>query len=425
MESPLGLMAILLTLAAVFGFINRFSFRLPNSIGVLVIALILSLAAVFAGWLMPAYHFWEVPQHLLGAVNLPSALMNGALSFLLFAGSLHVDLDQLWGSKWSVLALATFGVVIAVSLLSGGLWFIFHWLGRPVSFGWCVVLGAILAPTDPVSVVGLLKRLGLPPRLQAIFAGESLFNDGVAVVVFGVALGAVSGKGDAPTIAGIASTFVIQAFGGGALGLVTGWIALLMMRRVDEYNLELTISLALATGTYSLANALHMSGPIAVVVAALAMGSKRGRSAMSATTQRHVLTFWSLIDELLNTVLFLLIGFEIVAIRFNGKDLAAAALAIPLALAVRAISVFLPAIPLNMRRPNKLGALAVLTWGGLRGGISVALALSLPVSGPRAVLLTVCYAIVVFSIIIQGLTMERVVNRFYQIIPADQEPGAS
>lgn len=424
MVSPLGLMAILLTLAAIFGFINRLSFRLPNSTGVMVIALIVSLAVIFAEWLMPGRNFRQVPQHLLGAVDLPSALMNGALSFLLFAGSMHVDLDELWDSKWSVLALATIGVVIAVSLLSVGLWFVFGLLGRPVPFSWCVVLGAILAPTDPVSVVGLLKRLGLPPRLQAIFAGESLFNDGVAVVVFGVALGVATGQGNVLTAAGIATTFITEAFGGALLGLVTGWIALMMMRRVDEYNLELTISLALATGTYSLANAFGMSGPIAVVVAGLTMGSKPGRSAMSDTTRQHVMPFWSLIDELLNTILFLLIGFEIIAVPFDGKDLAAAGLAIPLALAVRAISVSLPAIPLNMSRPNKQGALAVLTWGGLRGGISVALALTLPASSPRPELLTVCYAIVVFSIIIQGLTMERVAHRFYGVAPVDRGPDS-
>jgi CPA1 family monovalent cation:H+ antiporter len=416
MGSSLGLAGILLTLAAMFGFVNRLSFRLPNSVGVLVIALIVALAMIFASWLFPAWNLRRFPQHLLGAVDLPSALMNGALSFLLFAGSLYVDLDQLWSSKWSVLALATFGVIIAVSLLSAGLWLIFDMVGQPVAIPWCVVLGTILAPTDPVSVVDLLKRLGLPPRLQAIFAGESLFNDGVAVVVFGVALGVATGQGNM-TFSGIATTFLTEAVGGGLLGLVTGWIALTMMRRIDEYNLELTISLALATGTYSLANGFHMSGPIAVVVAGLAMGSRQGRGAMSETTQSHVLTFWSLIDELLNTLLFLLIGFEVVAIGFSSPILIAAALAIPLALAVRGISVFLPTILLNMRRPNKLGALAVLTWGGLRGGISIALALSLPAFGARGQLLTVCYAIVVFNIIIQGLTMERVTAQFYDIPP--------
>ncbi len=414
MGTSLGLAGILLTLAAIFGLINRFSFRLPNSTGVLVIALIVALATIFVSWLFPAWNLRQFPQQLLGAVNLPAALMNGALSFLLFAGSLYVDLGELWNSKWNVLALATLGVVIAVSLLSAGLWLVFEAVGRPVSVPWCVVLGTILAPTDPVSVVGLLKRLGLPPRLQAIFAGESLFNDGVAVVVFGVALGIATGQGEV-SFAGIAKTFLVQAVGGGVFGLATGWMALAMMRRIDDYNLELTISLALATGAYSLANGLHMSGPIAVVVAGLAIGSRQGRSAMSKTTQMHVMTFWSLIDELLNTILFLLIGFEVVAIGFNGRDLAAAALAIPLALGARAISVFLPTIFLNLNRPNKKGALAVLTWGGLRGGISVALALSLPNFGARAQLLTVCYGIVVFNIIIQGLTMERVANRFYDI----------
>jgi CPA1 family monovalent cation:H+ antiporter len=422
--TSLGLAGILLTLAAGFGFINRLSFRLPNSIGVLVIALIVALAIIFADWLFPGLGLKRMPRELLGAVDLPSALMNGALSFLLFAGSQHVDLGQLWSSKWNVLVLATIGVVIAVSLLGGGLWLVFHLVGPPVAFAWCLVLGTILAPTDPVSVVDLLKRLGLPPRLQAIFAGESLFNDGVAVVVFGIALGIATGQGGILTATGITTTFLTEACGGGFLGLATGWIALLMMRRVDEYNLELTISLALAAGTYSLANVLHMSGPIAVVVAGLAMGSEQGRSAMSETTQRHVLTFWSLIDELLNTILFLLIGLEVVAIGFKGHDLAAAVLAIPLALGVRAISVFVPTILLNLDRPNKKGALAVLTWGGLRGGISVALALSLPAFGARSQVLTVCYAIVVFNIIIQGLTMERVVMRFYRTAnPRPESPG--
>lgn len=419
MSNALGVMAILLTLSAVFGMINHFTFRLPNSTGVLVIALIVALAMIFTSWLLPGTNLRRMPQYLLGKVDLPSALLNGALSFLLFAGSLHVDLKQLLGSKSTVLALATIGVVLAVSMLSLGLWAIFHMVGRPVPFSWCVVTGAILAPTDPVSVVGLLKRLGLPPRLQAIFAGESLFNDGVAVVVFGVAIGFATGHAGVLTVPNIARTFAQEAIGAGLLGFVTGWIALRMMRRVDEYNLELTISLALATGTYSLAETLGMSGPIAVVVAGLFMGSEQGRSAMSETTQRHVLTFWSLIDEILNTILFLLIGLEIVGIGFRERDLAAAALAIPLALGVRGVSVFLPTILLNFHRPNKLGALAVLTWGGLRGGISVALALSLPASSPRSELLTVCYAIVVFNIIIQGLTIERVATRFYDLQSAE------
>ena len=417
MANALAVMAILLTLSAAFGFINNFTFRLPNSTGVMVIAMIVALALIFTSWLLPGSDLKRMPQYLLGKVDLPSALLDGALSFLLFAGSLHVDLGQLWGSRGTVLSLATIGVVLAVSLLSLGLWAIFHVVGRPVPFSWCVVTGAILAPTDPVSVVGLLKRLGLPPRLQAIFAGESLFNDGVAVVVFGVAIGIATGQGHGLTATNIARTFAQEAIGAGLLGLVTGWIALRMMRRVDEYNLELTISLALATGTYSLAEALGMSGPIAVVVAGIFMGSEQGRSAMSETTQRHVLTFWSLIDEILNTILFLLIGLEIVGIGFKGRELAAAALAIPLALGVRGISVFLPTILINLRRSNKLGALAVLTWGGLRGGISVALALSLPPSPLRSELLTVCYTVVVFNIIIQGLTIERVVTRFYNLEP--------
>ncbi len=254
--TALSLLALLLSLAAAFGLINHLLLRLPSSTGVLVIALALSLAVIAADRFMPASGLRSEAQRLLGVLNLPATLLNGALSFLLFAGSLHVDLTHLRSRKWTVLALATVGVVLSVLLYSGGMWLVFRLLGRPVPLVWCVVLGAILAPTDPVAVVGMLKRLGLPPGLQATFAGESLFNDGVGVVVFAMALGVATGQGRPLTGAAIGTGFLTEAFGGAAMGLACGWIALLMMRRIDEYNLELTISLALATGAYSLANLL-------------------------------------------------------------------------------------------------------------------------------------------------------------------------
>jgi CPA1 family monovalent cation:H+ antiporter len=410
--SGLSFFAILVSLAAVFGMVNYRLLRVHVSTGVLIIALAVSVLAIAIDpWLAP-FSFRDLAEQLLGTIDLPATLMNGALAFLLFAGSLHVDIGELLRRKWTVLALATFGVLIAVAVFGVGIWLVFRALGVPVAFIWCLVLGAILAPTDPVSVVGLLKRLGLPPGFRAIFAGEALFNDGVGVVLFSVLMGIATADGHLETAAGVISSFLIEAVGGAALGLATGWVALRMMRQVDEYNLELIISLALATGTYSLANGLHLSGPIAVVMAGLAMGSDAARNVMSEITHHHVTTFWSLVDELLNTLLFLLIGLEVVSVPLGGLDLAAGGIAIGLALVGRAVSIFVPALVLRLGDVMAPHALAVLTWGGLRGGISVALALSLPAGAPRAHLLPVCYAVVVFTIIVQGLTMPRLVRDF-------------
>ncbi len=413
--NSLALLSLLLTLASVFGFINRVTLRLPDSIGVLVIALTVSLGVIAVDPFIPGVDLGAVARRLLGTVDLPVTLMNGALSFLLFAGSLHVDLGELLAGKTKVAALAVLGTLIAVALIAGAMWLVFELFGLDVAPVWCVVLGAVLAPTDPVVVVGMLKRLGLPPALQAVFAGESLFNDGVGVVVFGVALGVATGSGDA-TGTDIASAFLFEAVGAMLLGALCGWLALEMLRRVDEYKLELTISLALATGTFSLANALGMSGPIAVVMAGLAVGSLRGQGTLSEDARRQVMLFWALVDDVLNTLLFLLIGFEVIAVPFSARLFAAGACAVPLALVVRAISVIVPTLPLTLRSADRMGALAVLTWGGQRGGISIALALSLPDVPARPALQVACYMVVVFNIVVQGLTMPRLVRRFYKAL---------
>jgi CPA1 family monovalent cation:H+ antiporter len=395
--------------------VNHRTLRLPNTVGVLVISLLVSLVMLAADPFIPSYDLQAISRSLLGTINLPQTLLNSVLSFLLFAGALQVDLGQLWARKLSVTALALVGTLLAVALFGGSMWLVFPLLGPAVPLVWCIVLGAILAPTDPVSVVGMLRRIGLPGPLQAVFAGESLFNDGVGVVVFGVALGVAVGDGSMIGGTQIITRFVVEAIGGGLLGLALGWVAMQFMRAVDDALLELIISLALATGTFSLANAFGMSGPIAVVVAGLTLGAQPNVASISQHGRQELMTFWSLVDEVLNAILFLLIGFEVVALSFHLSHFSAALIAIPLSVLVRAISVFLATLPIHLRGPNRGGALVVLTWGGLRGGISVALALGLPPSAVRPALLAICYSVVVFSIIVQGLTVERVARRFYRM----------
>jgi CPA1 family monovalent cation:H+ antiporter len=295
------------------------------------------------------------------------------------------------------------------------MWLGFPLVGPAVPLAWCIVLGAILAPTDPISVVDMLRRLGLPGPVRAVFAGESLFNDGIAVVVFGVALGVATGDGSAVSGTMIVTRFMVEAVGGGALGLACGWIGVQLMATVDDAHLELIISLALATGTFTLANAFGTSGPIAVVVAGLSLGTRRSHAALSPGSHDELMTFWSLIDEVLNALLFLLIGLELLAVAFRLPQILAALIAIPLSVAVRGLSVSLATLPVLLRTKNRRGALAVLTWGGLRGGISVSLALGLPMSPVRPSLLAVSYGVVVFTIIVQGLTIGRVARRFYTI----------
>ncbi len=403
----LDLAAALLTLAALFGYVNHRFVGLPTTIGIMVITMIVSLGMVLLGKAgLPGAA--DSALALLAAVDFDEALMQGMLSFLLFAGALHVDLEELARHRWIIAALATGGVVFTTFAVGSLAWLVLSLLGLPLDYGYCLLFGALIAPTDPVAVLAIMRSAGVPKSLQTKVAGESLFNDGVAVVVFLVVAGTVL-SGEAPTAAGVAKLFALEAVGGVIYGLVIGWICYRMLLSVDSYQIEVLLTLALVMGGYALATRLHVSGPLAMVVAGLLIGNSGRRFAMSDRTREHLDGFWELLDEILNAVLFLLIGLEVLAVEGRLAVLAAGLTMIPAVLASRFVSVSLPVLVLRRFRDFSPGAVRVLTWGGLRGGISVALALSLPAGEARDLLVSVAYVVVVFSIVVQGLTIKHVV----------------
>jgi CPA1 family monovalent cation:H+ antiporter len=403
----LDIAALLLTLAALFGYVNHRFIGLPATIGVMVITMVTSLAIVLLGTL-------GFPQaaalvlDLLSDIDFDDTLMHGMLSFLLFAGALHVDLEDLARHRSIIAALATGGVLFTTFAVGTLAWGVFAALGLSLDYGYCLVFGALIAPTDPVAVLAIMRSAGVPKSLQTKVAGESLFNDGVAVVVFLVISGTVL-SGEAVTVAGVAKLFALEALGGVLYGFVIGWLCYRMLRSVDDYQIEVLLTLALVMGGYALATRLHVSGPLAMVVAGLLIGNSGRRFAMSERTREHLDNFWELVDGILNAVLFLLIGLEVLAVEGELRVLAAGLALIPLVLAARFVSVSVPVLALRRFRDFTPGAVRVLTWGGLRGGISVALALSLPASAERDLLVSAAYVVVVFSIVVQGLTIRHVV----------------
>ena len=404
----LDLAALLLTLAAIFSYINFRFLKLPTTIGIMLIAMLISISLVVLG-----HCGFESIQNkatvVLEGIDFNKALMHGMLSFLLFSGALHVNLEDLDQHKWIISILATFGVVMSTFIVGSIAWIVFWLIGLKLPFIYCLLFGSLIAPTDPIAVIGILKKAGVPKSLETKFTGESLFNDGVAVVVFLVIMGIVTGGHDV-TAGHIMLLFVEEAIGGVLFGLAIGWLAYQMLKSVDNYQVEVLITLALVMGGYALANAIHVSGPIAMVVAGIFIGNRGRLFAMSEKTREHLDSFWELIDEILNAVLFLLIGLEILVLTVKGNYLIAGLIMIPVVLLARFISVGVPVTFMRRVRDFSPHAVKIMTWGGLRGGISVALALSIPNGPEREALLTVTYIIVIFSILVQGLTIERFVS---------------
>ncbi|HEY6727756.1 MAG TPA: sodium:proton antiporter [Polyangiaceae bacterium] len=417
--------AALLSLAAIFSYLNHRFVRLPTTIGLMLIAMGSSLLLIAIGEVLPAVQAGA--ERFLSGVDFNKTLMQGMLGFLLFAAALHVNLADLKQQRTVIGFLASAGVLVSTVLVGGMAYFLLNLMGVQVQFLYCLLFGALISPTDPIAVLGILKHVGAPKELEMKIAGESLFNDGVAVVAFLGLLEIASGAMGFD-VQRLTLLFAQEAVGGVLFGLLLGWVALKMLRSVDDYKVEVLLSLATAAGGYALAYAIHVSGPIAMVVAGLFIGNEGRAGVMSEKTREHLDDFWELMDEILNAVLFVLIGLELLIISFNGMSLIAGVLAFPVVILARFIAVALPVSLLRRYRVFSPGAIRILTWGGLRGGVSVALALSIPAQladgtlvAEREILLTITYVVVVVSVVGQGLTIGPLVRR--SIARAAPEPA--
>ena len=399
--------AILIVLTATLSYFNFRFVKLPSSIGLTILGAVASLIVAGLDRVLPNSMVSHKAAGFIAGIDFHDTLMDGMLSFLLFAGALHVNWQEMRRGRWTILVLSTIGVVISTALVGGVFMVLTEALGFPLPLAWCLVFGALISPTDPVAVMAVLKRAKVTPTLEATVAGESLFNDGVGVVVFTILIAAA--VSDQPlSLAHGMRLFAVEAGGGVLLGLAIGWIAFRAMRSIDEYKIEVMISLAVVMGGYALAGRIHVSGPVAMAVAGLLIGNLGVQLAMSDITRDYLLKFWSLVDDILNAVLFLLIGLEVVVISQDWRLILLGLATIPLVLLARTVSVLGPLAA--MRPLLDLGPMAPVTliWGGLRGGISVALVLGLPDGPARSIALAATYVVVLFSVIVQGGTIERV-----------------
>jgi len=402
--------ATCLVVTALLAYLNHRFVGLPTTIGVMAISLVLSLAVIGLDLLGLDHGLREYEESFLRNIDFSEVLMQGMLSLLLFAGALHVDISTLNRYRWQVTALALGGTLASTALIGAAMYYLLPLVGLALPLTHCLVFGALISPTDPIAVIGILRSAGAPKTMEIVISGESLFNDGVGVVIFSLLLG-VASSGAIPS-AGVAMELLLREAGGGiAFGLVLGYGTFYMLKSIDQYQVEVLLTLAAVMGGYALASHLHVSGPLAMVVAGLMIGNGGRTHAMSDKTQRYVDMFWELMDEILNAVLFVLLGMEVLLIDLSSTLLLGGLLAVAVTLAARTATVGLPVFLGGSRLGLPRGSPAVLTWGGLRGGISVALALSIPSGVARDAILTMTYCVVVFSILVQGLTISHVVRK--------------
>ncbi len=403
------ILTITIVLAAVFAYINHRVIKWPPTIGIMILSLGCSLVLAVSGKFYPLLS--DKAIQLVSSIDFRDVLMNFMLSFLLFAGSIHIDAAKLKKERWPVLALSTLGILISTTLVGGIVWELFQLFNMPVPFIYCLLFGALISPTDPIAVLAILKEAKIPSSLELKISGESLFNDGVAVVVFVTLLDAAHSGISAIDIVSIGKLFLQEAVGGLLFGVLLGYAGYYALRSIDDYKVEVMVTIAIVMGGYFVADTLHVSGPLAMVVAGLITGNKVKDEVLSDTSRDYLDKFWELVDEILNAILFLLIGLEMLIIKINIIVLIIAFLCIGVTLLARWVSVYLPILLLRYKIKFEKHAVAILTWGGLRGGLSVALALSLGPEMHRDEFVLITYIIVVFSILVQGLSIGSFTRR--------------
>ena len=398
------ILTTIIVLATVFAYINQRWIKLPTTIGIMVLSLLSSMVLVILGEINTTLTAKAIA--FVGAIDFQDVLMNFMLSFLLFAGAIHIDAKKLNKERWPVIVLATLGTLLSTFIIGIIMWYVFDLFHTSIPFIYCLLFGALISPTDPIAVLGILKEAKIPSTLELKISGESLFNDGVGVVIF-ISIAEVARSGNFSAM-DVGKLFMQEAAGGLLFGFLLGYIGYLALRSIDDYKVEVLITLAIVMGGYFIAGYLHVSGPLAMVVAGIMIGNKLNEEGMSAQTRDYLGKFWELIDEILNAVLFLLIGFEMLIIKISSTVLLIGLIAIGIVLLARWISVFIPVYLLRFKIKFEKNAIAILTWGGLRGGISVALALSLGKHMYRDEFVLITYIIVIFSILVQGLTIGKV-----------------
>ena len=399
----------ILVLSAIFAYLNRRYFKLPATISLMIAGLFLSLLVQILGAFSPT--FQESVVVTLAKLDFTEFLLEFLLSFLLFAGAMHTDLDRLKKFKWPILSFATIGVLMSTFLIGTLLYFLLVLIGSPVAFIYCLLFGALISPTDPIAVLGILKKAKAPQSLETKITGESLFNDGIGVVIFLTVFKIAKSGLENIHFSEVAHLLATEILGGVGLGFLIGYIGYKMMKAIDHYQTEVLITLAIVMGGYSLATYLHFSGPLAMVVAGLLIGNQGIELAMSKVTRDYVQKFWEMIDEILNAVLFVLIGLELILIPFDISYVIIGLVVTVIVLMVRYFSLAFPSYALNFRKTFAPNALLIMTWGGLRGGISIALALSLLPEMEKDFIVAITYTVVLFSLIIQGLTIEKLIKR--------------